>query len=220
MYRADQEFYAAINYEPDDGSAPAQGVLRANADWNDLRLTEWHTGTHWRSLLGLGAGELILRTSMLFCDGLVLHASGVDDNGRGLVFVGHAGAGKSTLASLWGHVPGAIAMNDDRMAIRVGSDAPMCYGTPWGGTGNVARNHQTALAAIVLLEQAHENNIQSLSTSIAGPSLLARAFLPYWDESLMERALANVRSILGSVPVFHLRWRPETAVIPLIRSVL
>ena len=161
-----------------------------------------------------------IERAMLFTDGLVFHASGIDDHGHGLVFVGHSGAGKSTQACLWTEEPGVIAMNDDRVAVRVNAQTAMCYGTPWGGTANIARNHAAPLRAIILLEQAPENNIERLTPAVAAPLLLARTFLPYWDALLMQRALANLNTMLARTPFFRLRCRPEKAVIPLVRAAL
>ncbi len=175
----------------------ARGVLLANPGWNDLTLTEQRTGPRWQSLLSGGAGELILRTAVLFSGGLVFHSSGLDDNGRGIVFIGHSGAGKSTQAGLWSREPGVIVMNDDRIAVRAETRGPMCYGTPWGGAADIARAHQAPLAALIVLEQAPENGIQRLSPSASAALLLARAFLPYWDRALMQRAMANLNAILA-----------------------
>ena len=50
--------------------------------------------------------------------------------------------------------------------------------------------------------------------------LAPRSFLPYWDKSLMARAMANLNTILGSVPVYRLRNRAEKSNISLVRSVL
>lgn len=220
MYRAGEAFYAAISYPDGGAAANPQGVLRADAAWENLTLSEQRMGATWQSLLNIGAGELILRTAILFTGGLVFHSSGLDDNGKGLVFIGHAGAGKSTQVGLWSQEPGVIAMNDDRIAVRVEAGGPMCYGTPWGGTADIARNHAAPLAALIVLEQVPENAIQRLSPAAAAPLLTARAFLPYWDHSLMVRAMANLNAILACVPVYRLRCRPESAVIPLVRSVL
>jgi hypothetical protein len=220
MYRAGSEFYAALTYHSEDGASQAQGLLRANAGWNDLTLTEQRTSLPWQSLLNIGAGELILRTAILLTGGLVFHASGLDDNGRGVVFIGHSGAGKSTQVGLWSAEPGVIAMNDDRIAVRAEAGGPVCYGTPWGGTAEIARNHAAPLAALIVLEQASENAIEPLAPAVAASLLTARAFLPYWDAALMQRAMANLHAILSRVPVYRLRCRPETAAIRLVRSVL
>jgi hypothetical protein len=220
MYRTLDEYYAAIGYPEVNGSAGVQAVLKANPLWDDLTLTEHRRGSSWQSLLNIGAGELILRTSILFTDGLVFHASGIDDNGRGIVFVGHAGAGKSTQAGFWSEIPGAVAMNDDRIAVRSNASSAICYGTPWGGTADIARNHHAALAAIILLEQAPENFIEPINSTVSAPMLLARAFVPYWDKELMDRAFTNLNELLTRVPVYRLHCRPEPEVISLVRSVL
>ena len=125
MYRAGQDYYAALTYQDEGQAAQAQSVLRANPAWDDLTLTEQRQSGPWQSLLNIGAGELILRTAILFSGGLVFHSSGLDDNGKGLVFIGHSGAGKSTQAGLWSREPGVIAMNDDRIAVRVEAGGPM-----------------------------------------------------------------------------------------------
>lgn len=220
MYRVGSEYYTSIG-RPNGGAATsAKGVLRANAAWDELTLTEQRTGVTWQSLLNTVAGQLLLLTKVLFIDGLVLHASGIDDNGHGIVFVGHSGVGKSTQARLWSSVPGVIVMNGDCIAVRSSTSGAVCYGTPWGGSDNIARNHQAPLSTLILLEQAPENEIRPIPPAAAASLLAARAFLPYWDQSLMQRAMVNLEALLARVPVYRLRCRPEPAVIPLVRSVL
>ena len=228
MHRSGEDYYAAFTYDDTARAAPVKGMVRASRTWDDLTVTEFRTDSSWQSLLNIGAGELILRTAILYTDGLVFHAAGLDDNGTGIVFVGHSGAGKSTQINLWSQEPGVIAMNDDRIAVRAkagvekreAQGGAQCYGTPWGGTANIARNHGAPLAALVLLEQAPDNTIQRISAAAAAPLLMARAFLPYWDRALLRLAMANLDTILARVPVYRLRCRPERAVIPLVRSAL
>jgi len=220
IYRSGEDCYTLITYHSERRAAQTQAMLRANPTWDDMTLTEQRTGPRWQSVLNIGAGELILRAAILFTDGLVLHSSGLDDNGKGIVFVGHSGAGKSTQVGLWSQEPGVIAMNDDRIAVRANADGARCYGTLWGGTADIARNHAAPLSAIIVLEQAPENAIQALAPATAASLLAVRAFLPYWDQTLMLRAMMNLNTILAHVPVYRLRCRPEAAVIPLVRSVL
>lgn len=220
MYRDGDQFYAAMTYADNDSKPETYSVLRANATWDDVTLTEQRTGPYWQSLLNIGAGELLLRTKILLTGGMVFHASGLDDHGRGIVFVGHSGAGKSTQLDFWNAEPGVVAMNDDRIAVRPNANGAMCYGTPWGGSSNIARNHAAPLSALVLLEQAPHNDIKKISPAAAAALLVPRMFLPYWDKTLMQRALANLNNLLTQVPVYQLRCRPEPAVIELVRSVL
>jgi hypothetical protein len=220
MYCLGEDYTAVLAYQSEDQAAQVQSVLRARPAWDDLTLTEQRHGASWQSLINIGAGELILRTAILFTGGLVFHAAGVDDNGKGLVFLGHSGAGKSTQVGWWSQEPGVIAMNDDRIAVQVEAGGPTCYGTPWGGAADIARNHAAPLAALIVLEQAPDNAIQPLAPGIAASLLMARAFLPYWDSALMQRAMENLNALLARVPVYRLRCRPEPGVIALVRSVL
>jgi len=220
MYFDGEQFYAAMTYADNDDMPQTQSVLRANPTWDNLTLIEQRTGPQWQSLLNLGAGELLLRSKILLTDGMIFHASGLDDHGRGILFVGHSGAGKSTQLDFWNTEPGVVAMNDDRIAVRAIANGAICYGTPWGGTSNIACNHAAPLSALVLLEQAPHNDIQQISSAAAASLLVPRMFLPYWDQALMQRALANLDTLLSRVPVYRLRCRPEPAAIELVRSVL
>lgn len=220
MYKDGNDFFADITYHRDDQVSQEHGVLHANPTWDFLTLTECRSSLFQQSLLNIGAGELILRTVILFTGGLVFHSSGLDDNGKGIVFVGHSGDGKSTQLNLWNHEPGVIAMNDDRIAIQIESSSPKCYGLPWGGSSDIARNHSAPLSAIIILEQAPINEIRQTLPSESYSLLMARAFLPYWDQSLMVIAMSNLTNIIATVPVYRLRYRPEQAVIPLVRSIL
>lgn len=220
MYATESGHCAAIHYGDDSDERPVRGVLYANPGWDDLVLTERPTGSGWRSLLALGAGELVLRSAILSSGGLVFHAASLDDGGRGVLLIGHAGAGKSTQLGLWMREPGVVGMNDDRVAARATHDGVWCYGTPWGGTADIARNHTAPLRAMVLLEQAAETSIEPLAPATAAPLLLARTFLPYWDSSLMHLALTNLDSLLKAVPVYRLCCRPDAEAVAAVRSVL
>jgi len=215
MFAVDGGCEAEISYNG-EGAA----LLRANAAWDEVAITEQLHPRTQRSMLAGGVSELMLRTALLSHGGLVLHSAGLDDNGRGIVFVGHSGAGKSTQCGIWADEPGVVAMNDDRIAVRPEGSGVRCYGTPWGGTANIARNHSVPLAVLVIIEQAPENTISAIPPAAAAPLLLARMFAPYWDAALMAQAMANLNDLLSRVPVYRLRCRPEPAVIPLVRSVL
>jgi len=221
VYRDGETSHAHFSYRRDGGCAPLCGVLQANATWDDFVLREQRFPSGWCSLLSLGAGELVFRTRLSASDGLMFHASGLDDNGRGVVFTGHSGAGKSTQLGLWRDESGIVEMSDDRMAVRVNSThGARCYGTPWGGSSDIRNNHSAPLHAIVILGQGPENRIERIPAPAAAPLLLARCFVPYWDRSLLAKALQNLDRIVRRVPVYQLVCRPDKSVIPVVRSVL
>jgi hypothetical protein len=214
MYRKGFECYVAFTSRR---TAQPICVLRANATWDDVTVAEQRMRANWERSPLIG---WILRTTILLTGGLFFHAAAIDDNGYGIVIAGHSGEGKSTQASFWNHVPGAVVINEDQAAVRSNATGTMCYGTPWAGKSGIGHNHQAPLAVLILLEQAPESAIQPVSPAAAAPLLAARAFLPYWDRALMQRAMVNLNAILARVPVYRLRCRPEPEVVSLVRSVL
>lgn len=208
-----------VGYPDGEADPEVQAALHANADWSRVSIIE-RLPPSGSSLLGIGVGELLLRARIPHADGMVFHAAGIDDNGWCIMFVGHAGAGKSTQATMWRNEPGVVAMNDDRIAVRLTPAGPIAYGAPWGGTAEIAINHRVPLRAVVVLEQAPENAVIPLAPADAAPRLVPRLFLPYWDEALMTRVLASMNALLERIPVYLLRCRPEPDVIAMVRAAI
>ncbi len=222
MYRSagDTRYLAHLDYRDRPGGHQGQALVEANPSWTDIRLVERRSGPEWQSLIGFGASELILRNRIVFVTGLLFHACGVDDRGRGLLVVGHSGSGKSTQSRLWAEQPDVTVLSDDRVAVRLDGSRPRIHGTPWGGDADFGTNDHAPLTAVVVLGQASENTLRPLPRENAAAELAARAFLPFWDASLMERALGVLERLIEQVPVYSLECRPEPDVIPLVRSVL
>ncbi len=219
MYRSAGGWRATFAYPMDPPLPDAEGVLVANAAWDELTLLEAPTGEDWQSLLVAGAGELALRAAVVSTGGLVLHSSGIDDNGRGILFVAHSGIGKSTQLACWRQEPGVVPLAEDRNAVQT-RGGPTCHATPWGGDPGSANAHAAPLSALILLAQAPENRLERLEPALAAPLVAKHACLPYWDDVLMALALENLGTILARVPVYRLHCRPGPETIALVRSAL
>ncbi len=221
MYRSAgrHPYRALIRYSSADGGFAGEALIEASPEWDDLLLTEKTQGDGWCSLLSAGAGELIVRARLALSHGLVFHACGIDVNGSVLLFAGHSGAGKSTQAALWAETPGIVIMNDDRMAVRIYNGAAQCYGLPWGGTLEIAKNHKSPLGRILLLEQSARSSIRELSFTESFARLAPCAFLPYWEPGLLSPALDTLCEILQRVPVYLLKCRADADAVSLVRSV-
>jgi len=113
-----------------------------------------------------------------------------------------------------------MVFNEDRNAVRIIGEDAFCYGTPWGGTANIAKNHKVPLSVIVMIEKSEENHIERMPVSVAVPKLIARSFFPYWDEDLSSLSISNITSIAAKVPVYKLSCKPTPDVVELVRSVL
>ncbi|MFA7361285.1 MAG: hypothetical protein WC139_09640 [Candidatus Kapaibacterium sp.] len=216
MYKHENTYNAAIYYNNPEPFC----YLSTDTEWNEINMTENFAVDKKNSSINFGTFELIVRAGIQRKKGMLFHSSGIDDNGKGIVIVGHSGEGKSTQSRYWNGLQGALIMNEDRVAVRETDEEYISYGTPWGGTANIARNHKVPLTAIILIEKSQTNKIEKLSPSDALPLLMVRSFFPYWDEELVKLAVSNLNSLVSKVPVYRLHCYPGPEVVELVRSVL
>jgi len=205
-------FNLAVTRNGEDGPYV---LLQANENWHQIDIKS-NVSTSLRIFRTFS--EIAFRTTLLFYEGLVVHAAAVKWNGKGIVFSAPAETGKTTQANLWKENLGATVLNGDRPALRVINGKSIVYGTPWSGSSPDFQNASAPLAAIIMLEQDKGNSIHELSTREAIGRLAARCFLPYWDHDLMDLALSNLEKIIQSVPVYLLRCRPDREAVELVRQ--
>jgi hypothetical protein len=181
---------------------------------------EWHVTTALRpSFVGAGerypdalvfpVAELILLNYLAARGGGLLHACGVAHDGRGYMFCGRSGAGKSTTAQLWDG-PGTV-LNDDRTLLRRASDGSLTiYGTPWHGDFSNVNPGSAPLSAVFFLEQADRNYTERVAPFQAQRQLLTSGWLPLWDPNEgLQRTLELYADVAHRVPAYRLGFRPE-----------
>jgi len=159
--------------------------------------------------------------------GVELHACGVADaRGRGLLFLGHSGAGKSTTARLWKSVPGTKVLSDDRIILR--RDFPRdlrrepeglrIHGTPWHGEAGVAAAGSAPLRRVYFLEHAPRNEFATLSGSRAAAEMLARSFVAHHSASALEFTLDLLAEVVEQVPCHVFRFLPDATSVRAIED--
>ena len=148
----------------------------------------------------------------------LFHSAVVSYKGRGYMFLGKSGTGKSTHARLWlKHILGAELMNDDNPVVRFFDDGPdgapraVVYGSPWSGKTPCYRNVQAPVGGIVLLSQAPHNKIVRLRGVEAYAALVTSISGKRWDRSLADGLHATENSLAKYVPVWHLECLPDEA---------
>lgn len=182
------------------------GVMRSDRYWENISLTKTDAASIsvFKTLC-----EIAFRNIVLFHKGVVVHASAINFQDNGIVFSGSSGTGKSTHANLWQKYKGAEILNADRPLLRINNNKVRVYGTPWSGTSEQHLSKSTPLSAIFMLEQHHANEIHILRPQQIISLLSARCYLPYFDGELMNIALSNVGEIIGKVPVYLLKCKPD-----------
>lgn len=185
--------------------------IEATDEWKSAVVTYLKHSNIEKELAGI-IGYLILRNRILFYEGLVIHASAIKWEGKGILFTAPSGTGKSTQAEFWRRYKEATILNDDSPVIRCLGNQPIAFGTPWSGSKEIHHNERAPLAAIVVLEQSKAISITQFSLSESIPYLLPRCLLPYHDPALLDRAVVVLEKIVKVVPVFHLKCNlsPET----------
>lgn len=144
---------------------------------------------------------------------VLFHAAVVSSGGRGYMFLGKSGTGKSTHARLWlQHIGGTALVNDDNPVVRLADDGTATvYGSPWSGKTPCYRNVSYPLGAIVLLSQAPYNRIERLGGIRAYASLVASISGKRWDSRVADGLHRTENALAMNVAVWHLECLPDEA---------
>lgn len=150
--------------------------------------------------------------------GVLVHACGIDDNGKGLLFLGSSGKGKSTMARLWKDE--AVILNDERIILRQNQSKIWIYGTPWHGEYEKISPKGVVLDKIFFLNHGEINKITPKTGSVATSIILSHCFLPYWEHDGMQFTLDFCAKLVETVPCYELSFVPnKKSIIDFIRCV-
>jgi hypothetical protein len=142
---------------------------------------------------------------------LEMHASVILNGGKGYLFLGRSGTGKSTHSSLWlKHIEGSELMNDDNPVLRVGDDGvTRVYGSPWSGKTPCYRNISAPVGAIVRIHQAKHNTItrQSVIESYASVYSSCSGFKA--DRRMADGQHETLEFIALNVPCYTMECLPD-----------
>lgn len=184
-------------------------ILLANNNWSEA-VSYYHPDYDRDFALPLAA--ICSRFSSF--NTLLTHSSFVTLNGKGILFTGYSGVGKTTQAELWGEFLGAEIVNGDKAFVREIDETFFAFGLPWKGSSEYCLNRKAPLSAIVVLRQSAENRITKL-VETATEYLMPHIFLPHWDKDCLNKALDTFDCLLKRTPVFILECRPDEEAVRL-----
>jgi len=162
--------------------------------------------------------ELLVVNALSQGRGVLLHGCLVDDGGRGFLFVGQSGAGKSTMATLWEQAGVTGIYSDDRVIVRKQNEQFWAYGTPWHGTGRYASPSRVPLSSIFVLRQAAQNDARDLLPVYAVSQLFARSFPTFWNREGLDFTLSFLQRLCAAIPCYELGFRPTEEVVAFVRG--
>jgi hypothetical protein len=142
---------------------------------------------------------------------LMIHASVIEKDQKGYVFLGKSGMGKSTHSALWlQYVEDTSLFNDDNPAIRIEEDGCVnVYGTPWSGKTPCYKNRKAQLQAMVRLQQAPENRFTWKKGVDALTSLLPSCLSMRWNSLLYTQMCNLLEEIIEKVNIGYLACLPD-----------
>lgn len=191
-------------------------LLSANEDWTEACITLLDGKED-----GLeGAIIAAIMTHLSTRGGLMLHTSLVDYQGKGILFVGPSGIGKTTQAELWMKYRDAIIINGDMALVGEKDGSFTGYGCPWHGSSPYCENRQVPLAGIIVLEQAKENTLERLHGVTMIERMMRNIFLPHWYQKGADAAMETVDHLLSTVPVYLLKCRPDEEAVAMVERAL
>jgi MoaA/NifB/PqqE/SkfB family radical SAM enzyme len=213
--------YVGISPDPQDPDVHVVAVF----NHSHSRATIYHGQTQ-RDLFVKGkltaltlfpSDQILLARVLADRGGCFFHAAGAIFNGKGLLFVGHSDAGKSTIATML--KAKAEILCDDRIIVRDGPEGLRIYGTWSHGDVPEVSASSAFLKAIFFLEQAKHNRLIPIKDKGEKfKKLLPFLIKPLETREWWERMLFLVHGIANEVPCYSLQFDKSGGVVELLTS--
>ena len=145
--------------------------------------------------------------------GILVHAAGIEVNGKGFIFPGKSGAGKSTIAMHSIERGDVGLLSDDRVIIRRVDNMYKVFGTPWPGEAGVAQNINLPLSEIFFIYHGTENRVKEITSQETIERLLPVTSIPWYDKDVIPEILDFCEELISCVPAYELYFKPGVEVV-------
>jgi len=139
---------------------------------------------------------------------IMIHGSGVICDGRGWIFTGRSGSGKTTMAKIFDSNSDRVVHDDRLILVKEGARWRM-NSTP------VYRNDEPRSAEVDhlwIISHGKSNISTPLSGSEAAGLIMANCIQQNWDREVSARLMASVADLAASVRVSSLSFLPDSRV--------
>lgn len=144
---------------------------------------------------------------------IMIHGSGVSSHGRGWLFTGRSGSGKTTMARIFDRA-GDRVIHDDRLVLRREGSRWVMHNTP------VYRNDEprsVPLDHIWLIRHGSANVSEPVGGAEAVALILANCIQQNWDREAAARLAASADDLAASVKVSRLSFLPDGSIRDYLR---
>lgn len=190
-------------------------ILVCSKNWDDAEVIEYGGASSLDAVLMYLFYTHAVRRQML-----QLHCATIEDQGRGILFLGPSGIGKTTQAERWAQYRGSSIINGDRGFVQRTTQGYTAWGTPWHGSSPYCLNTSVPVKALVVLKQAPENRLRELTGFEKVREVSGSVFYPTWLENGMELCTDTLNHLLTDLPVYRLDNRADEAAVNLLAAEL
>jgi hypothetical protein len=141
--------------------------------------------------------------------GIILHSACISWRGKGFLFSGVSGSGKSTISEIWLKEGEAEVLTDERVVIRDFNSELWAFGTPWHGTAEIHKNRGIPIENIFFIGHGRENRISRISTMDAANRLAVRCFPTFWHRQGTEFAIDYCSRMARARNCYDFRFVPD-----------
>ena len=145
---------------------------------------------------------------------IFIHGSGINHKGRGYLFSGMSGKGKTTMAGLFKQA-GSEVIHDDRLIIRQKDDTVFMYNTPVY-EGDSFRKSE--LSSIYIIDHGENNYSSRISHSDAVATVMSNCIQHHWDTGLIGKLTGSILKMVNLVDVKTLQFVPDSTIISFIEK--
>lgn len=186
-----------------------KGLLKFSLKSNEWRL--WIDQHEEKSIdpMEYPLDGLILYYLTVINDDIMIHASGVNYNGKGYIFSGVSGKGKTTMTRLWQN-EGARIIHDDRLILRKTGKGYKMYNTP---VYDNEEPSESGLDAVFIIDHGKENRYERLHGAGAISAVMANCIQHNWGPEIISGLLSSATDLCSKVPVYKLSFKPDNSII-------
>ncbi len=143
---------------------------------------------------------------------IFIHGSGVEYKGKGYVFTGVSGRGKTTIAKIFGEA-GARVIHDDRLVIRKTDGVYRMYNTP---VYSDEISSSAEVSAIFVIDHGRENIVVSYPPVEAIAAVMANCIQHHWNREMIGTLTESLHKLTATIAVSSLKFLPEPGIVDYI----
>ncbi|MBM3420784.1 MAG: hypothetical protein FJY11_06595 [Bacteroidetes bacterium] len=155
---------------------------------------------------------LILYYLTVMSGDIFIHGSAVLHQGRGYLFTGVSGSGKTTMAKVWENA-GAVVIHDDRVIVRNTANGFVIHNTP---VYDNDEPRSAPLSRILLLSHGMHNELLPIHGANALSRVMANCIQHNWSTELIGQLTGSLYLLTQKVPVAGYWFVPDATAVEFI----